>query len=81
MKCPCEECISLVMCKFRDYRLIINRCSTISDYLFIDRVNGKEIKTHRIRVKIFEKLLKPKLWKLGEPTKTGFIIRHIGENR
>ena len=58
LKCPCEECLKLAICRFRQYDETLNRCSDLKQYV-LDK------KDHRLRVKEFERVIRPVNWKLG----------------
>jgi hypothetical protein len=70
MKCPCEECITLAVCKYKYYHGdtgILKICDEISAYLYID----KNEEVHKKRVKTLYKVMKPVNWELGELVKNG----------
>lgn len=66
MKCPCEECLKLAMCKHKKYHQIVSSCNDIDMYLSLNP------EYHNKRVLIFEKTLKSTVWKL---TKYKHIMR------
>jgi hypothetical protein len=60
MKCPCEECLKVAVCRHKDYDRIIHSCIDLKEYVLGDR------KDHRKRVKVFCSILNPVNWKLGK---------------
>ena len=70
MKCPCEECITLAVCRLKDYHGdsgILKICDELSNYLYID----KNEDLHKKRVKTLYRVMKPVNWELGELIKGG----------
>jgi len=72
MKCPCENCIVLPMCKHKNYHSINHECKDVKRFLYLGSTYN--ISIHKINVKIFEKTLKPTAWRLGKETQLGFDL-------
>ena len=58
MKCPCESCLKLAICKHKEYFQIVDNCNDIGVYL------DEEHNKHNERAKEFERTLRPSSWKL-----------------
>lgn len=82
MKCPCEECITLAVCRLRDYHGengILKICEKLSKYLHVNKWE-KGADLHKRRVKTLYKVMKPVHWELGELVKgeVGYAILRKG---
>jgi hypothetical protein len=61
-KIPCIECISLPICRHKEYYPMFDQCSLISDYI----PNNESIERRSpTRVKQLEQILKPTTWTYG----------------
>jgi len=72
MKCPCEECIALAVCRLKEYHGsngILKICEELSSYLHIEI--DKHVDLHRKRIKTLYKVMKPVNWELGKLVKNG----------
>jgi len=69
MKCPCEECLKLAICRFKGYDATIHSCSDIKEFVLNAR-------NHKRRVKKMENALNPYSWYLGDESGKGFAIRY-----
>jgi hypothetical protein len=75
MKCPCEECLKMAICRLNSYGTLIKRCPDLRAYLLIGRNMGY---MHLERACIFEKALKPSGWEFDKrnPSRNGYGIRY-----
>jgi len=62
---PCENCILVSVCRFRDYREMLRKCVLLREQLYyhgrVSKMNRKEDFTEIINVA--EKYIKPVKWK------------------
>lgn len=58
-KCPCEECISLAICRHKQFAIIFHQCSIIEDHVTGFNEEGKRDAT---LIEQLEKTLNPTLW-------------------
>lgn len=70
MECPCEECLKLAICRFREFDNIVSNCRDIQYYLW----GELSLHLHKIRVKEFTNVIKPYSWELGKEVENGFIL-------
>lgn len=78
-KCPCEECITLAVCRSRNYHGqngLLRVCDKLCKYLSI----GENSTRHKKRIKTLCKIMKPVHWELGEEIRdgTGYNILRKG---
>jgi len=68
IKCPCEDCICIAVCRNKRYIDLIYTCSYWKKYVNFDGVltDPKMMKEHRKKFLEFEKILKPKRWSTGQ---------------
>ena len=59
MKCPCKECISLAICRHKDYLVLFDQCSMVRTYIS-DHANYK--KRSNFKVNRLCNVLKPTIW-------------------
>ena len=58
-KCPCENCICVAICHFKEYGELIDNCSLVSKYL----IEPRDMSHRPIdRLKKVKKIIKPTLW-------------------
>jgi len=77
MKCPCKSCITLAVCKSKDYHGragLLHICKELCEYLSIQ----KNSRIHKKRIKKLYKIMKPLYWQIGEETVVGFNILRKG---
>jgi len=60
MKCPCKECISLAICRHKDYLELFIECYIIRQYI---PHHDNYVSRNSYRVKRLFKVLNPTLWK------------------
>ena len=60
LKCPCEECLKLAICRYKDYNTIVRECSDIHDYIVPDLERNYILG----RIKEIEKTIRPIHWYL-----------------
>jgi len=72
-KIPCEECISLAICRLKSYRKLVFGCSDLLEILYdggaVDATERN--KNFSTNVKIIHKALNPIMWatnRVGEMT-------------
>jgi len=58
-KCPCEECISLAICRHKVYGKMFSECSIIKAYIPNHSIESER---NPYRVTQLEKALKPTRW-------------------
>jgi len=66
-KCPCENCICIVICKQKSYINLLSECSTLSKYLYNIPQFTKEYQIIRNidftnKLSKIHSILKPKSW-------------------
>lgn len=62
MKCPCESCISMAICRNLSYLKLFSKCILLRRYEpFYSSVRIKNLK----KMKTIEKTLKPLTWYVG----------------
>jgi len=68
MKCPCEDCLCVPICRHKHY-FIIEKCPLVSAYLC---VTNREIRIKKITN--VKKFLHPTTWDIDRVHKTGYKI-------
>jgi len=58
MKCPCEDCLCVPVCRHKNYFALFLGCCLIDKY-----VKKPNDGTNHYTIKITQKILKPTLWK------------------
>ncbi len=72
IKCPCEECICLAVCRNKFYLNLVEDCELISSYLRRPCTASRERNYPLI---ILHKLFKPKTWYLNSlPKDKGVLL-------
>jgi hypothetical protein len=61
IKCPCEDCLCVPICRHKNYTSLFYDCSLIDDYT---REKPFKAKMSSPRVKILEDILKPSKWSI-----------------
>jgi len=58
-KCPCEDCISMAICRHKHYMDLFDDCILLRDHIRLH-----DIATHRSGRKVYElqRILKPTIW-------------------
>ncbi len=62
MKCPCQDCLCVPICRYKDY-YILKKCSLLAAYYYVD---NKEI--------IIEKICKTEI--ILRPSRWGTVCTH-----
>lgn len=58
-KCPCEECISLAICRHKEYKNLFHNCSIINDHI---RAHRDPEYRNAERIYELERILNPTNW-------------------
>jgi hypothetical protein len=58
-KFPCEECISLAMCKHKEFVQLFKDCSIITNHI---PDFGNVMKRNKLKIELLEKTIQPVLW-------------------
>ena len=61
IKCPCEDCLCVPICKHKDYSDLFYKCSLIDDYT---REKPFKAKMSSSRLKIVVDILQPSKWNI-----------------
>jgi hypothetical protein len=63
-KIPCEECLLVPICRYKDYRELVRNCLLIFDLLYFDRLLDSTCRTSDFRNKVLgiEQTVKPTRW-------------------
>ena len=56
MKCPCKDCLTLPACKSQDMYELVQKCSLVSQYLSISKMQIEQVKANTIKKRLFSKL-------------------------
>ena len=66
-KCPCEDCISLAICRHKNYTNLVEGCILLLDTLYMRRMADAKYRKDGFVKKIssIDKCLKPTEWKLN----------------
>ncbi len=67
IKCPCEKCITLAVCRLKQYHGrtgILSICDKICNYLYVEIKKNTHL--HKKRIRMLCKIMKPVHWELGE---------------
>ena len=74
--CPCEECITLSVCRYKQYLDMFSDCYLIVDYLH--DFNHGALRDEK-KLKLLFKTIKPKYWILQQITRGE--VREAGDKR
>ena len=58
MKCPCEECICLGICRHKEYYMLFIDCSSIKTYMD----TADSVMEDHTRFSLMRSILKPTTW-------------------
>ena len=70
MKIPCKDCITLPICRNRQYLTTFYRCRLISDYLPEHNYGARR---NQKRLELIFKTIKPKNWTIREISHSDLI--------
>ena len=64
MKCPCEDCICVPVCRHKNYNAMLSQCSVIMDLLYDQDMIAQEYRQPRFNKNVVkvEKYLRPVRW-------------------
>ena len=70
MKCPCKDCLTLPICRQREYLVTFYHCRLIHDYL--PHHNHGALRNKR-KLELIYKIMKPKYWTLKIATRAEVV--------
>lgn len=79
-KCPCEECICLVMCRHRKYMQLYQKCDFIKTYLLkcLHIKTVRSVELHKAKFLKFKEIIKPTKWFIvNDDEIEGFLIKSV----
>jgi len=71
MKCPCENCLVMPLCRHKFYDEL-KECKHVRKYLYLG--NFQKLNYHKVNIIYLEQILKPTTWSVGKETVAGFRI-------
>ena len=79
MKCPCENCITLAICRHRDYHDMLSHCKLVDNLLYL-RGEGiaKRTKDFNHMIIMMRDILKPTDWYI-DTSATNYLIFKYSE--
>jgi len=66
LKSPCRGCISVCLCRHKEFGYLIRECSLLSEVLYVNGVHGVCSNMYNDCLKDTEKVLEPLKWRSVE---------------
>jgi len=66
IRIPCDECLTISVCRHKTFNQLLNDCSPIHEYLKVDLVarGGDTVYDQKIRINNLSKILRTTQWEL-----------------